>query len=1100
MSHEPPQAGPGVILTPDQRIRVFISSTLEELAGERVAARRAIQRLRLVPVWYESGARPHPPRSMYRAYLEQSQVFVGIYWQRYGWVAPGMDISGLEDEYRLAAGKPMLLYLKRPAPDQETRLTTFIDSIRAAGTTSYRTFATPRELERLLADDLAVVLSESFRGAAEGTAAPRRSPAGPGEPGEVELPAGTVTFAFTDIEGSTRLWETEPAAMARSLVLHNETLHAAFGHHGGAVFSTMGDGMAVAFSSAAGAVRAALEAQRALMAAPWPAETGVLKVRMGLHTDEAVLRHGQAVLRDGQYVNRPLNRCARLMAAAHGGQILMSDATEALVRSQLPDGATLLDLGEHRLRDLAGRMHIFQLVHPDLPGAFPVLRTLDAFPGNLPLQVSSFIGRGHELKQTAAALGEARVVTLIGVGGVGKTRLALQVAEQVLPRFGDGAWLCELAPIRDAAGVDDAVAAVFSVTARAGHSTRDALVEFLRNKELLLVLDNCEHLLAGAAALAAVLERSCARLVILATSREGLGIDGEQLVPVPPLAAPGADADLETITDAEAVRLFVERAAAVKPDFTVTAENAAAVAAVVRRLDGVALAIELAAARVPAMTPAELARRLDRSFAVLAGGRRGAVARHQTLRAAIDWSFELLAEPEQRLLGRLAVFAGGCTLQAVETVCSGEGIDPGAVFELLASLVARSLVVAGESGPQSRYRLLETIREYGEERLEEAGETERWRARHAGYYAGFPRQVREHAHAPSDEAFWAVRLSAEQDNLLAAWSWAVDTGNFDTAFAILAGFAPCEVWSSYPLLLPGAAALELPGATEHPGYPLALAVSAVLVSFRADVTGAEELCGRAADANARRDTPDWRVEETLCAARQNIAITTGAFADAARFAEQAAGLARAGGDLADVSVELAIAAAARVFVGDASGAVPLASEALALARQIRAPALVASGLLAVGLAVADTDPGQSRASLRESRELSTALGYQNDLGLLWATGIAYRINDQAATLEFGRRAIRGLQWGGDRLRMGLILHMIAGALATIRPASAATIQGAAEANVVAPPSMKARIALGDERVRELRARGADMDWDQALAYTITQTTQALNDLGSERQP
>ena len=1100
MSHEPPQAGPGVILTPDQRIRVFISSTLEELAGERVAARRAIQRLRLVPVWYESGARPHPPRSMYRAYLEQSQVFVGIYWQRYGWVAPGMDISGLEDEYRLAAGKPMLLYLKRPAPDQETRLTTFIDSIRAAGTTSYRTFATPRELERLLADDLAVVLSESFRGAAEGTAAPRRSPAGPGEPGEVELPAGTVTFAFTDIEGSTRLWETEPAAMARSLVLHNETLHAAFGHHGGAVFSTMGDGMAVAFSSAAGAVRAALEAQRALMAAPWPAETGVLKVRMGLHTDEAVLRHGQAVLRDGQYVNRPLNRCARLMAAAHGGQILMSDATEALVRSQLPDGATLLDLGEHRLRDLAGRMHIFQLVHPDLPGAFPVLRTLDAFPGNLPLQVSSFIGRGRELKQTAAALGEARVVTLIGVGGVGKTRLALQVAEQVLPRFGDGAWLCELAPIRDAAGVDDAVAAVFSVTARAGHSTRDALVEFLRNKELLLVLDNCEHLLAGAAALAAVLERSCARLVILATSREGLGIDGEQLVPVPPLAAPGADADLETITDAEAVRLFVERAAAVKPDFTVTAENAAAVAAVVRRLDGVALAIELAAARVPAMTPAELARRLDRSFAVLAGGRRGAVARHQTLRAAIDWSFELLAEPEQRLLGRLAVFAGGCTLQAVETVCSGEGIDPGAVFELLASLVARSLVVAGESGPQSRYRLLETIREYGEERLEEAGETERWRARHASYYAGFPRQVREHAHAPSDEAFWAVRLSAEQDNLLAAWSWAVDTGNLDTAFAILAGFAPCEVWSSYPLLLPGAAALELPGATEHPGYPLALAVSAVLVSFRADVTGAEELCGRAADANARRDTPDWRVEETLCAARQNIAITTGAFAEAARFAEQAAGLARAGGDLADVSVELAIAAAARVFVGDASGAVPLASEALALARQIRAPALVASGLLAVGLAVADTDPGQSRASLRESRELSTALGYQNDLGLLWATGIAYRINDQAATLEFGRRAIRGLQWGGDRLRMGLILHMIAGALATIRPASAATIQGAAEANVVAPPSMKARIALGDERVRELRARGADMDWDQALAYTITQTTQALNDLGSERQP
>ena len=1088
MSHEPLQAGPGVILTPDQRIRVFISSTLEELASERVAARRAIQRLRLVPVWYESGARPHPPRSMYRAYLEQSQVFVGIYWQRYGWVGPGMEISGLEDEYRLAAGKPMLLYLKRPAPDQEPRLTALIDSIRAAGTMSYRTFATPRELERLLVDDLAVVLSESFRGAAEGTAAPRRSPAGPGEPGEAELPAGTVTFAFTDIEGSARLWETEPAAMARALVLHNETLHAAFGHHGGVVFSTMGDEMAVAFSSAAGAVRASVEAQRALMAAPWPAETGVLKVRMGLHTDEVALS-------DGQYASAPLRRCARLMAAAHGGQILMSDATEALVRSQLPDGATVLDLGEHRLRDLAGRVHIFQLVHPDFPGAFPALRTPDAFPGNLPLQVSSFIGRARELEQTAAALGEARVVTLIGVGGVGKTRLALQVAGQVLPRFGDGAWLCELAPIRDAAGVDGAVAAVFSVAARGSQSTRDALVEFLRNKELLLVLDNCEHLLAGAAALAAVLERSCARLVILATSREGLGIDGERLVPVPPFEAPDADADLETITGAEAVRLFADRASAVKPGFMVTAENAAAVAAVVRRLDGVALAIELAAARVPAMTPAELARRLDRRFAVLAGGRRGAVERHQTLRAAIDWSFELLTEREQRLLGRLAVFAGGCTLQAVEAVCSGEDIDPGAVFELLASLVARSLVVAEESGPQSRYRLLETIRQYGEERLDQAGETERWRARHAGYYASFLSQVREHDRG-RDGVFWAVRLSAEQDNLLAAWSWAVDTGNVDTAFAILAGFAPCEVWSSYPLLLPGAAALELPGATEHPGYPLALAVSAVLASFRADVTGAEELCRRAADASARRDTPNWRVEETLCAARSNIANTTGAFEDAGRLAEQAAGVARAGGDLADASIELTIAVADRVFVGDAPGAVPLASEALALARQIHAPALIASGLLAVGLAVADTDPARSRASLRESRELSTALGYQNDLGLLWATGIAYRLNDEAATLELGRRAIRGLQWGGDRLRMGLVLHMIAGALATTWPTPAATIQGAAEANVTAPPSLKTRIALDDERVRELRARGADMDWDQAVAYTITQTTQALNDLGS----
>ena len=253
------------------------------------------------------------------------------------------------------------------------------------------------------------------------------------------------------------------------------------------------------------------------------------------------------------------------------------------------------------------------------------------------------------------------------------------------------------------------------------------------------------------------------------------------------------------------------------------------------------------------MTPAELARRLDRRFAVLAGGRRGAVEHHQTLRAAIDWSFELLTEPEQRLLGRLAVFAGGCTLQAVETVCSGEGIDPGAVFELLASLVARSLVVAEESGPESRYRLLETIRQYGEERLDEAGETEQWRARHADYYAGFLAQVREHAH-DRNEVFWVLRLSAEQDNLLAAWSWAIDTGNVDTAFGILAGFAPCEVWNSYPLLLAGEAALGLPGATEHPRYPLALAASAVLAS---DSRGCHRRRGAVPPGSRRQRAPRY---------------------------------------------------------------------------------------------------------------------------------------------------------------------------------------------------------------------------------------------------
>jgi predicted ATPase len=804
-----------------------------------------------------------------------------------------------------------------------------------------------------------------------------------------------------------------------------------------------------------------------------------------------------------RFDHAPINRCARVKAAAHGGQVLVTSTTRGLVEGRLGGGFRLRRLGEFRLRDISEPELIYQLTHADLPADFPPLGTVAERPGNLPLPVSSFIGRARELEQTAAALGLARLVTLTGPGGVGKTRLALQAAGQTAARFADGAWLCELAPVRDPAGVDDAVAAVFSVAARVGQGSRDTLAEFLRSKELLLVLDNCEHLLEGAAALAGALVQSCERLVILATSREALRIGGERIVPVPSLAVPSDDADQAAITQAEAVRLFTERAVAAKPGFRVTTDNAAAVAAVVRRLDGIALAIELAAARVPVMTPAELARRLEHSFAVLADGQRGAVARHQTLRAVIDWSFELLEEQEQALLTRLAVFAGGCTLDAAEAISGGDGIDPDAVFGLLAGLVARSLVVAEEHGPQTRYRLLETIRQYGEERLDQTGEAEQWQARHAGYYTGLLRQVRDHARDSRDEVFWVVRLSAEQDNLLAAWSWATSTGNVDTAFSILAGFAPAEVWSSYLLLLAGEAALRLPGAKEHPGYPLALAVSALFASSRADVTGAEELCRRAADANARTDTPDWRVDETICATRQNIATIRGAFADAAHLAEQAAHIARAGGDLADASVELASAVVDHVIIGDAAGAVPLANEALSLARQIGAPALIATGLLAVGLAVADTDPGQARACVRESRELSTALGHQGVIDLLWAAGISFLIGDQAATLKFGCRVIRRLQWGADRLRMGFVLHIIAGALATTRPDAAAIIQGAAEVHVVEPPNPAGRIsstvtmALGDERARELRARGADMDWDQALAYALTHATQALSELQSE---
>ncbi len=500
-----------------------------------------------------------------------------------------------------------------------------------------------------------------------------------------------------------------------------------------------------------------LRRQRALEAGPW-GDTGALRVRMGLHT-------GVASLREGDYFGSSLNRAARLMGVAHGGQVVCSQATTDLARDVLAEGVDFVDLGEHRLRDLTRAERIFQVSAPGLGSEFAALSSVDAFPGNLPLQVSSFIGREWELEQTVVALGDARVVTLTGVGGVGKTRLALQVAGEVLPRFREGAWLVELAPVRDPDAVVDAVAAVFGVTARAGQTLVEALVEFLGTKQLLLVLDNCEHVLDPVADVVDEIVRSCPGVVVLATSREGLAIVGERILAVPSLPSPAVDADLDVVAASDAVQLFLDRAQAADQSFALGADNAASVVRVCRRLDGVPLAIELAAARVSLMSPAELASALDHRFEVLAGGRRGAVKRQQTLRATIDWSYDLLDDAQQRLLARMSVFAGGCTREAAEVVCAGAPIEARAVFGLLGELVARSLVVAERGGVDTRYRLLETIREYGEERLVEHGETDALRDRHARFYTDYALRCYEGSWGP-EQIEWGARMSADGENIL----------------------------------------------------------------------------------------------------------------------------------------------------------------------------------------------------------------------------------------------------------------------------------------------------------------------------------------------
>jgi class 3 adenylate cyclase len=481
------------------------------------------------------------------------------------------------------------------------------------------------------------------------------------------LPTGTITFLFTDIEGSTRLWEQYPAAMEAALARHDALAEAVIEQHEGRLVKHRGEGdsLFAVFARAVDAVAAAVALQQALAAEPWPAEAAP-RVRMSLHT-------GDAAFREGDYFGAAVNRCARLRAVAHGGQLLLSSATQELIRDALPDEVSLRDLGEHRLRDLARPERIFQLLHPDLPSDFPPLTSLNSLPHNLPQQVTSFIGREKEMAEVRRLLATTRLLTLTGSGGTGKTRVSLQVAADLLEGGGDGVWLVELAPLADPGLVPQAVATALGIREEPGKPLSQSLVDFLKPKRLLLLLDNCEHLLSACAELAELILRSCPGVQILATSREGLNIPGETTYRLPSLTLPDPrqpTPTAESLSQYEAVRLFIDRATAAVPSFAVTNQNAPAVAQLCVRLDGIPLAIELAAARVKAMSVEQINGRIADMFRLLTGGSRTALPRQQTLRAAIDWSYDLLSEKEKILLRRLSVFAGGWTLEAAEQVCA----------------------------------------------------------------------------------------------------------------------------------------------------------------------------------------------------------------------------------------------------------------------------------------------------------------------------------------------------------------------------------------------------------------------------------------------
>jgi predicted ATPase/class 3 adenylate cyclase/DNA-binding CsgD family transcriptional regulator len=574
------------------------------------------------------------------------------------------------------------------------------------------------------------------------------------------LPTGTVTLLLADVEGSTRLWETQPEQMTAAMARMNQVVSDTIATHSGVrpVEQGEGDSFVAAFARASDAVACALELQRAPLAP--------IRLRIGIHTGEIQLRD------EGNYAGPTINRTARLRDLGHGGQTLLSGATEALVLDGLPDEVWLSDLGTHSLRDLPRPERVMQLCHPDLANEFPSLRVSKAVVSqHLPMQLTSFVGRDDQLTQVRELLTQNRLVTLTGAGGTGKTRLAIEVARQHSGGFGDGICYVDLAPITDPDVVPIAVARAFELPDQPGRSTMDALLRFVRDRQMLVVLDNCEHLLDASAELVVALLGAGPGLTLLATSREAIGVAGELGWRVPSLSL--AD---------ESIELFADRARHARPDFTLTDDTAATVAEICARLDGLPLAIELAAARVRALSLTEIVESLQDRFRLLTGGARTAVRRQQTLRASVDWSHVLLTEPERVLFRRLAAFLGGFDLDAAQAVAGGGDIQRYQVVDQLTLLVDKSLVVADDRGGRTRYRLLETVRQYALEKLGESGEADIVRARHRDHYTSMAALL--DAPAGSDYGQRLEQANTEIDNLRAAFGWSRENSDIELALTL----------------------------------------------------------------------------------------------------------------------------------------------------------------------------------------------------------------------------------------------------------------------------------------------------------------------------
>jgi predicted ATPase/class 3 adenylate cyclase len=860
------------------------------------------------------------------------------------------------------------------------------------------------------------------------------------------LPTGTVTFLFTDIEGSTRLVQELGSGWLEVVEQHNRLMRDAVLRAEGAVVRTEGDSAFAVFQSAPAAVSAAVEAQRELGSRPWPAP---IRVRMGLHT-------GEGVLGGDDYVGLDVHRAARIAGAGHGGQVLLSGPTRAVVEHSLPPGVTVRALGRHRLKDLPDAEELHQLVMDGLPSDFPPPKSLEA-PTNLPSPLTTFVGRESELARIRQLLQSTRLLTLTGPGGTGKTRLAIEGATGLLPSYPDGVFFVDLAPIVDPGLVGSTIAVALGVHEVASRKIQDALEDALRDREMLLVLDNFEQLLP-ASPLVAELLGAAPRLRILVTSRAALHVSGEQELLVPPLRRPGPRDvhPVERLQEYEAVALFTQRAAGVDPDFAITEENAPALAEICARLDGLPLAIELAASRIRLLSPKAMLDRLQHRLALLTGGARDLPARQRTLREAIGWSYDLLDPTEQTLFARLSVFAGGWTLEAAHAVANPERELGRETVDLLDALVDQSLV-RRESGGDLRFGMLETIQEFGLEALEKAGEAGESRRRHARYYV-------ELAEAAEPELTlrdrdWLDRLGQEQDNLRAALRWSIDRGEAEPGMRIAGA-----VWRFWELR--GHLAEGLRWTEEL----LSLPTAGARTPARAKALGAAGSL-----AYWMRDT-----EAVLGPYEESLAISR-ALGDPRGEAEGAYNM-----------------AFGHFLAGDLPKARDLLHRSVELYRRLDDPVHFAHGNAALGMVAYQAgDLETARAITAEAREtferLGDLWGIALSIGLLGA--IALKVGDYEASRALALESLEANQRLESMLGIGVGLQALGVLAARLgRPEAGVRLAGAVArlkeaAGGEAPPSIVgledprdvAKGALSESEIARLWEEGRAMTLDQAIA-------------------